>query len=94
LVTPQYVVKSEMVDQDLEGLRSYLFPQLESWEWHVTSDGPYYAIQGVPVGTWLVSTEGSTITRGDIDRAHTGIFTVVTSTDGTLLVDSHDFMGG
>jgi hypothetical protein len=46
------------------------------------------------VGTWLVSTEGAAITRSGVDRAHTGIFTVVTSTDGTLLVDSHDFMGG
>jgi len=94
LVTSTYVVRSEVVDQDLDGVRSYLFPLLESWDWHVTTDGPYYAVPGVPEGRWLVSTEGSTITRSGTDRAHTGIITVVTSMDGALLVDSHYFMGG
>jgi len=38
--------------------------------------------------------EGSTINRSGVDRANTGILTVVTSTDGTLLVADHYFMGG
>ena len=94
LVTPEYRVYSGTVDQDIEDVRSDLFPYLESVGWATTSDGPIYAAEGDLAGTWLVSSEGGVIKRVDIDHNHVGIFEVVTTGEGELLVSTHYFLGG
>jgi len=98
LVTPSYQIYSgsgvDNVDLDLEGVQSSLFPQIEPWVWHVTYDGPYYAVAGDATGSWIVSLEGSVITRNGIDHNQMSILRVVTSPEGKLLVSKHLFLGG
>lgn len=93
LVAPQYRIHSEMIDYDMEGIRSYLFGYTESVNHHITNEGMYYAVDAV-AGTWLVSSEGATINRGGTEYPQMGVWKVVTGTDGTLLVADHYFMGG
>ncbi len=95
LVTPQYRVHSEgeVVDSDMEGVRSSLFGWSESVNWHSTNEGPYYAVE-TGSGTWLVSSEGGTINRSGTDYPATGVRRIVTGTDGALLVADHYFTGG
>lgn len=95
LVAPQYRIHSqgEVVDYDMEGVRSYLFGFTESVNWHVTNEGPHYAVE-TGTGTWLVSSEGSAINRSGIDHPQMAVLEVVTGTDGTLLVADHYFVGG
>src|SRR5665811_2006923 len=56
LVVPQYRIHSQgdVVDYDMEGVRSYLFGYTESVNWHATNEGPYYAVE-TGTGNWLVS---------------------------------------
>jgi len=92
LVTPGYRIHSEMIDQDLEGVRSYLFPQFESWGWHVTGDGPYYAVDNG--GTWYVTNEGSAVTRSGQDHPQLGMWRIAEHADGSLKIADHYFQGG
>ena len=94
LVTPGYRIYSGTVDQDMEGLRSYLLPQLDEWDWHTTSDGPFYAVEGDLPDTWIVSSEGAVINRNGADHNEMFVANVVTSSDGDLLVSTHYFLGG
>ena len=93
LVTPTYRIHSGTIDQDMEGLRSYLLPQLEAWDWHATSNGLRYAVVGDSSGMWYVSSEGSVINRSGVDHNQNGVWTVV-ERDGVYLVSEHFMMGG
>jgi flagellar basal body-associated protein FliL len=95
LVTPQYRVHSEgeVVDSDMEGVRSDLFGWMESVNWHSTNEGPYYAVE-TGTGTWLVSSEGGTNNRSGTDYPEMGVLRIRTGPDGTLLVADHYFTGG
>ena len=93
LVTPTYRIHSETIDQDMEGLRSYLLPQLEAWDWHATSNGLRYAVAGGSSGTWYVSSEGSVINRSGVDHNQNGVWKVV-ERGGVYLVSEHFMMGG
>jgi flagellar basal body-associated protein FliL len=94
LVTPGYLLYSGAVDQDMEGVRSYLFPQLESWDWTLASAGPFYATEGDLPGMWLVSSEGSSINRSGIGHNQVGIWEVVRTSEGEWFVATHYFRGG
>ncbi|MEA3501307.1 MAG: nuclear transport factor 2 family protein [Actinomycetota bacterium] len=71
LVAPQYRIHSqgEVVDGGLEDVRASLLVWMESVDWRVTNEGPYYAVEGDSTGTWLVSSEGSTVSREGKDHA-------------------------
>jgi flagellar basal body-associated protein FliL len=95
LVTPQYRVHSEgeVVDSDMENVRSYLFGWMEGVNWEVTNEGRYYAVE-TGTGTWFVSSEGGTVNRSGMDNPQMGVWRIRTGPDGTLLVADHYFVGG
>jgi flagellar basal body-associated protein FliL len=93
LVTVNYRIRSDLIDYDMEGVRTDLFPSLQGMDWHVTYEGPYYAVEG-STGTWYVSSEGSTVNRTGRDYGHTGLWKVVDERVGGPLVVEHYLMGG
>ncbi len=98
LVSPYYEVSSgpgmNDLDLDLEGVQSSLYPEIESWGWHITHEGPYYAVAGDEPGSWLVSLEGSVVTRDETDHNQMSVLKVIASPEGKLLVRKHLFVGG
>ncbi len=94
LVTDDYRFHSATLDYGIANVRGSLLPFMTGVDWHLTSGGPYYAVEGDSTGTWLVSSEGSTITRGGLDYAQMGMWEIVTSSEGTLLVADHYAAGG
>jgi len=95
LVTPEYRIHSQgdVIDYDVEGVSSSLFEFMQGAAWHVTSNGSYYA-QESGSGVWRVSSEGSMVSRGGTDYAQMGVWMIVTSSEGDLLVEDHYFTGG
>ena len=95
LVTPTYRIHSQgdVVDYDIEGIQSSLFAFMEGADWQATGDGPYYALESGS-GVWRVSSEGSTIARNGTEYPQMGVWMIVTSPEGTLLVEDHYFTGG
>lgn len=95
LVTNEYRIygpASAAFDHDMESVRSYLMPLLDDWDWVVSIDGPYYAVNTSGY-TWAVSGEGSTITREGTDHEQNALLTVL-APDGTYLVSEHYMVGG
>jgi hypothetical protein len=93
VVTPTYRIRSAQLGEDtgLEGIRTELFPYLESIEWHNPIDGPYYAVGGP--NRWFVSTEGSGIEGtafSDDVQWQNGVINVV-EFEGELHVAEHFF---
>ena len=99
VVTPSYRIhgpESGGFDHGIESIRSYLIPQLDEWDWHLTSDGPFYAVPasaGENNATWYVSSEGAVITRDGVEHPQQGVWTV-RQANGEFLVAEHFFMGG
>ena len=92
LVTSSYRIHSDVLDYDIEGLRTYLMPQFEEWGWQATNNGPIYAVTDGGVA-WYVSFEGAVINRNGIDRVQNGLVKVVEQ-NGEYRVAEHTFMGG
>lgn len=95
LVTNDYRVygpEDSFFDNDMERVRSYLLPQLEEWDWQVTVPGPLYAVNTSGY-IWVVSGEGSTITRSGIEHESNSLWTVV-GPNGEFLVREHYMVGG
>ena len=93
LVTDNYRIRgSSDFDQDMESVRSYLFPLFDSWDWQVTNDGPYYAVTNGG-NTWYVSSEGGVVNRSGTDHVQEGVWTVL-ELDGGFRVAEHSFVGG
>ena len=96
VVTPSYRIhgpESGGFDHGIESIRSYLIPQLDEWDWHLTSDGPFYAVVGDSPGTWYVSSEGAVINRNGRDHNQNAVWMIV-ERDGAFLVSEHFMMGG
>ncbi len=85
--------ESAAFDHGIESIRSYLMPLLNEWDWHLTSEGPFYAVVGDLPGTWYVSSEGVVIKRGGTDHNQNSVWTVVEQ-DGEYLVGEHFMVGG
>ena len=95
LVTDDYRIygpASAGFDHDIESVRSYLMPLLDSWDWQVTEPGPMYAVNTSGY-VWAVTGEGSTITRNGSDHEQNAVFTVVGPGE-TYLVREHYMVGG
>ena len=92
LVTSSYRIHSNMIDRDIEGVRTDQMPFNEGSGWQATDDGPYYAVAGGG-NTWYVSSEGGEITRGGADHSQNSLVRVV-ERNGEFRVDEHFFMGG
>jgi flagellar basal body-associated protein FliL len=93
LVTVNYRIHSNLTDYDMEDVRAYMLTGLEGMDWHVTTEGPYYAVEG-STGTWYVSSEGSTVNRTGKDYGHNGVWKVIDERVGGPLVVEHYTMGG
>ena len=96
VVTRNYRVhgpESAAFDHGIESIRSYLMPLLNEWDWHLTSEGPFYAVAGDSPGTLYVSSEGVVINRSGTDHGQNSVWTVVEQ-DGEYLVGEHFMMGG
>lgn len=81
------------LDHGIGSIRSDLMLQLDNWDWHLTNDGPFYAVAGDSSGTWYVSSEGALINRSGTDQNQTSVWKVV-ERDGVYLVSEHFIMGG
>jgi uncharacterized ParB-like nuclease family protein len=88
LVTPTFRMHGPGIDRDLAAIQSFLVPWIgDQTEWELTTDGPYYAVDG----TWFVSSEGSTIASSaytDGDGVENAVWRVV-ERDGKLLIQEH-----
>jgi flagellar basal body-associated protein FliL len=93
LVTVNYRIHSNLTDYDMEDVRAYMLTGLEGMDWHVTTEGPYYAVEG-STGTWYVSSEGSTVNRTGKDYGHNGVWKVIDERVGGPLVVEHYLMDG
>ena len=95
LITPTYRVHSlgDVVNHDFEGVQSSLFPWMEEVDWQVDGDGPFYALRSA-TGEWRVSSEGSMVSRNGTDYGQMGVFLIVKSPEGDLVVTDHYFVGG
>ena len=86
------IIGSTGLDTGIPGLRT-LLPSFERSAWHVTSDGPFYALN--EGNLWFVSSEGALL-EGDFYRGGSavsvGIWLVVDQ-NGTLLVRDHYMYG-
>ncbi len=92
VVTSSYRIHG-VSDYDIEGVRSYMMPLLEGWDWHTTNYDPFYAVVGDLSGTWYVSSEGSFVSRSGTDHNQNSVWIVV-ERDGTYLVSEHFMWGG
>jgi hypothetical protein len=96
LVTDGYRISDPstgVFDHDMESVRTYLMPLFEDWDWQASGPEAFYAVSSDAGNWWYVSGEGSTITRGGVEHAHNGMWTIVEIGD-EFLVSGHYILGG